>query len=130
MGGRGQAGGFRSSVIGGGNAMEVTNEKSRSSRSSSWRYTVLEASATGNSGELEISYPAVKSYSNPNTNTTVAHYSLKAGIFSKAGDRTLRSHNINWDKVKSVSGKTYDIGGFLREKGFRWNRDYKRWEKT
>lgn len=36
---------------------------------------------------------------------------------------------IDWDKVKSVSGKTFNIKDMLKHKGFKWNSSEKNWKK-
>lgn len=42
----------------------------------------------------------------------------------------LKSVGINWDKVNSVSGKTYNIKDLLKAKGFKWNSAKKNWVKS
>lgn len=126
MGGRGASGGSaQTGAIGRDKPITVQNEKSKSGYNA-WRHTVLEAIDDGK-GNITIGYPTAISYDHPNKNTTVANYSLKAGIYDQMGDRTLQSHNINWNKVQSVSGQTFDIKSFIRDQGFTWDGKQKSW---
>lgn len=88
----------------------------------------LEATDDGN-GNLQIGYPRAKSYENPNKNTTVATYELKAGFYTEAGNRSIQAHNINLDRVKSVKGSTSELKNYLKNEGFRWNPDSKAWAR-
>lgn len=107
--------------------VSLTNEKHASS-GYKWNHTVLQASDAGGGG-ISLDYATPKSYEHPNRNTTVARYELEHGVWSgQAGDRSPGSVGINWDNVKFVSGRTYDAQSLLKEKGFRWNRDTRRYE--
>jgi len=128
MGGRGGTSNAAStSTIGNSASIGVENSKSRSS-GNQWKYTVLEATSAGG-GAITIGYPTATSYDNPNKNTTIANYDLKAGIFNEMGSRELKSHNINWSNVTEVSGQTYDLRGYLRDLGFKWDSGSKKWVK-
>lgn len=37
--------------------------------------------------------------------------------------------NINWDKVNSISGQTYQFKDYAKKAGMKWNPDKKRWER-
>lgn len=81
-------------------------------------------------GGIEI----VKAYgtfdnSNPKANTRDVTYKIKHGIVSWHDSRGVESYGINWDKVSSVSGQTYNLRGTLKEKGFRWDGKTKSWVK-
>lgn len=110
-----------------GETIELSNEK-HNSGGGRWKSTILEASDAKN-GELYLDYAAADSYEHPNLNTTTATYKIAAGIYNQTGDRKLRDHNIDWDNVSSVSGKTFDIMDFLKEKGFHWDRAQKKYVK-
>ena len=128
MGGRGSnSNSSKKSVIGGGSPVSVENKKSASG-GNRWKNTVLEATSSA-SGELKLGFATPSSYDRPNKNTTVANYKLKAGIYNETGDRSLKSHNINWDNVKSVTGKTYDVKEILKDKGFKYNGSTQSWVK-
>lgn len=118
-GGAGRSGQTGSrSVISDGPSITIRNERSRSG-GGQWKYTTLEASA-GDTGELSLSYPRGK-LEQINRNTTVATYNVKAAIYNQMGSRSYKSHNINWDNISRVTGQTYDIRGYLKDKGFRYD---------
>lgn len=114
-----------SGAIGNAKPISLQNEKSWSS-GGQWKRTVLEAQDDGN-GNLTIGYATAKSYEHPNRNTTIAKYELKAGIYNQMGDSSLQTHNINWDRVQSVSGQTYDIKSYIKDRGFKWDGKTKSW---
>lgn len=107
--------------------------------------SILDATTDGN-GNISLNYNnnRLETY-RQTSKTTVGLYELKNGITnmrsqdSKTADwgeqrsRTefdnVKSVGIDWSNVKSISGKTYGYGDFFKEKGFKWNRDQKRWEK-
>ena len=41
----------------------------------------------------------------------------------------VEQRGINWNNVKSVSGKTYDIKDNLKQLGFQWDRNSSKWVK-
>ena len=130
MGGRGSASASgRSGVLTRNDKpASLTNEKHASS-GNSWKHTVLQASDAGGGG-ISLDYATTKSYEHPNRNTTVARYELEHGVWSSQdGDRSPGSVGINWENVKFVSGRTYDAQYLLKEKGFRWNRNTRRYER-
>lgn len=95
------------------------------------REVVLEASTDGN-GNLTLSYATPVGYREQNSRTSYAQYEISAGITSlgpTGKNIEMKSNNINWDKVKSVSGKTYGTQSFMREHGFDWDREKKIWKK-
>ncbi len=92
---------------------------------------VLEATTDGN-GNLTLSYAKAVGYRQQNSRTSYAQYEISAGITnqSPSGKRIdLKSNNINWEKVKSVSGKTYGTQSFMREQGFTWDSSEKKWKR-
>ena len=50
--------------------------------------------------------------------------------YLKHGADNGKVFEINWDNVKSISGRTYDIKEAAKAHGFKWNRDKQRWEKS
>lgn len=90
----------------------------------SYNDTVLEARDRGN-GEVEFVYATPDEREKYHKTNRVQHltYYLKHGWFNG------KTFGINWDNVKSISGKTYAIRPEAKEHGFRWNRDKQRWEK-
>lgn len=138
MGGRGASssqgsGRGGSSVIGSGKSIEVSSVGTSHSGydRKSWDKNIYEAKAvTGKKGILEIGYTSKMntSYEKLSSNRTKATTTLKAGIVQSKGK--FETHNINWNNVKEVTGKTYDIKDFLKEKGFKWNSNSKSWTKS
>lgn len=126
-GAKGETSKTTSGPIGEAPPVQVTNEKSRSS-GNQWRYTVVEATHEGN-GVISLGSPSKTKYESVNRNTTEAMSTLKAGIYNQPGDRSLKTHNINWDKVKQVKGQTFDVKGLLKEKGFSFDGTTKTWIK-
>lgn len=108
--------------------VELTNERHGSS-GWNWRHTILSAEETGDGG-IELSYARPARHESPNRNTTIAHYRLRHGMWTgQPGDRRATSHGINWDAVRYVSGKTYEMRDFIRGMGFRWDSGSGRYER-
>ena len=113
---------------------------------------VLNAKSDGN-GNLTLGYATPTQYYDQNSKTSYGLYELKCGITnasdvkrsmndtdyfsgkkSKVKDSNassdVRSVGIDWDKVNSVSGQTYNIKALLKAKGFKWNGAGKNWVKS
>lgn len=113
---------------------------------------VLDAKSDGN-GNLTLGYATPTQYYAQNSKTSYGLYELKCGITnasdinrymkdtdyfsgkkSKFKDDNksydTRSVGIDWDKVNSVSGQTYNIKDLLKSKGFKWNSAGKNWVKS
>lgn len=122
MGGRGQSS-MSSMVYAGpilkGEPLETENRKSKSS-GDRWKRTILEATSDGN-GNVTLSYATPYAYEHPNNNTTIAKYRIDSGI----DDGWM--HNLDLSKARSVSGQTFSVKDLIKENGFRWDRDNKRW---
>jgi hypothetical protein len=118
-----------SGVLGNESPIEITNEKSRSG-GNNWKKRVFEASAAeGTDGVLNLDYANPKSYKQINNNTTQGQFSINAGIYDVSNSGRLVSHNIDWSKVKEVTGRTYEIKDFLKSSGFSFNPSSKTWVK-
>lgn len=129
MGGRGSSSSLSVGAIGKAAPIDLKNDKSVSGYNA-WKRTVLEVQDDGN-GNITVGYATPKSYEHPNRNTTIANYTLKAAIYNEVGNRSLQSHNINWDKVQSVSGQTYDIKNYIKDMGFKkFDGKNKRWVRS
>ena len=37
---------------------------------------------------------------------------------------------MNWSKIKTISGKTYDVSALIKQKGFKWDKSTKSWVKS
>lgn len=129
MGGRGGSGGFSSSALD-PKAKTVTIETyyRRSGRfGSHYGDSVLEAKQTSD-GNIVFSY-ADANFSNDRqkANTQDVTFEIKHGAVTHFNNGRTQFYGINWDKVKSVSGQTYDIKSYIKDKGFKWDRENKRW---
>lgn len=92
---------------------------------------VLEATTDGK-GNVTLQYASATGYREQNSRTSYAQYDLKAGITNlreNGNPDDLTSVNINWDKVKTVSGKTFGTQRLMREKGFKWDGAHKIWTR-
>ena len=137
MGGRGSSSGGRNGGYSKDGTIKLSGEKKHVERLTGMnRYggdnsIVLSASTDGR-GNITLNYASPVSYREQNSKSTYAQYELTAGLSNRSatGKTTdIESHGINWDKVKSVSGKTYGTQTFMRSKGFSWNKEKKIWEK-
>ncbi len=88
-------------------------------------------------GILQASYNDDTEWKKESSTTSIVHHNLTAGIYSSSKKvnqygaySSYDSHNINWENVREVSGKTYHLGNFLREKGFSWDKKKKAWVKS
>ena len=63
---------------------------------------------------------------NSKANTQDVEYYIKHGA-ELYGKGNVEWHGVNWNKVKSVSGQTYDLKHDIKSKGFRWNSENKSW---
>ena len=54
----------------------------------------------------------------------------KSKVKDSNASSDVRSVGIDWDKVNSVSGQTYNIKALLKAKGFKWNGAGKNWVKS
>lgn len=128
MGGRGTRSSNRS-VIGTKKAIKIESlgQQHRQGTTivgrTTWDKHIYEAAAVSNeTGVLNIQY-AKMNYEQISRNKIKGTTNLKAGIIeTKKG---FEEHNINWNAVKEVRGKTYDVQDLLKSKGFKWNRDRK-----
>lgn len=118
---------------------------------------VLEASSDGK-GNITLGKATPVEYFEQNKKTTYAVYDVKCGVTNapdvrraeqsktfqdrveKYGyynakskvqdpDSDVRSAGIDWDKVKTVSGQTYNVKSLLKDKGFKWDKANKVWSK-
>lgn len=104
--------------------IETTYREARGWQSSYYKSDVLEAVDAGN-GEVSFEYATPESrVKTAKTNRTqYLTYKLKAG--AQDGD----VFGVNWDKVKVVSGQTYNLRDELKKKGFKWDGSRKAWVK-
>ena len=134
MGGRGGSSGFKAQ-----NKSAIGSEKPITVdimyRNGNYYGEVFSVKQTSD-GVLEVNYNSNTEWEKESRTTSTVHHTLNAGIYNTSNRvnqygaySEYGSHNINWDKVKEVSGKTYHLGAMLREKGFRWDKNKKTWVK-
>lgn len=134
MGGRGATGHRSGSgVIGNQKSLkvEVLGQQHREGTTlvgrTTWEKNVYEASPVASeNGVLNIQY-AKMNYEQVSRNKVKGTTNLKAGIVETK--RGYEEHNINWNKVTEIRGKTYEIKDLIKKKGFKWNNDKKAWTK-
>ena len=113
---------------------------------------VMSVKSDGN-GNLTLSFATPNSYYKQNSKKSYGLYEIKCGITNAPDIRRYmkptdyfyekiskykpenksydtRSVGIDWDKVKSVSGKTYSVQYLIKSKGFMWDRNQKKWIKS
>lgn len=91
---------------------------------SNYNNTVLEATYEGD-GEISLSRPTPTSSTRSGT-TTKYEYELSTGVYSTRNRPGANaSIGIDWDKVKVVSGSTFEARDLLGEKGFFYDSDKK-----
>lgn len=139
MGGRGSTSGVRASgAYTRDKTIKLNGEKKYVERLTGMRSyggddaVVLEAKTDGN-GNLTLSYAQAIGYRQQNKKTSYAQYEISAGLTNRTGSgksTEITSNNINWDNVKTVSGKTYGTQSFMREHGFTWDSAKKIWVKN
>lgn len=130
MGGRGASSGManrsKDGVIIGGKPREIESYL-REARGYSPGYhkdEILEATTDGR-GNLTFRYARAEAYEKTaKTNRTVnTKYRLQAGAVNG------ETFGINWDKVKSIQGQTYNLRNAAKEHGMVWDGKNKRWVK-
>lgn len=131
MGGRGGTSGVR----GGGSAdgviqsgakrtIETTYIESRGFSPSRYKDEVLEATTDGK-GNVTFSYAKAESYTKTaKTNkTNYVTYKLNAGAVNG------ETFNIDWSKVNSISGQTYNLRSAAKSAGLSWDSAEKKWKR-
>lgn len=126
MGGRGGSSGISASGVIDKSAkvrvIEAVYREARGYSSSYYKNTILEAVDEGG-GELAFIYatPEKREKIAKTNRTQYVTFKLKAG----AQDGEV--FGVNWNKVKSVSGQTYDLRSEIKDRGFVWDAKTKKW---
>lgn len=92
---------------------------------------VLSAETDGN-GNIILSNAKADEYEQVNSKKSMAKYTMKQGITTMNENAKMiepQSVGINWDAVKSVAGKTYEVKDFIKSKGFKWDKASQSWKK-
>lgn len=131
MGGRGSSSGVR----GGGSAdgvfmsgatrtIETVYREARGWQKSYYKDEVLEATTDGK-GNVTFSYAKADSYEKTaKTNrTNYVTYTLNAGAVNG------ETFNIDWSKVNSISGQTYNLRDAAKSAGLKWDSAEKKWKR-
>ena len=131
MGGRGGASGVRSGgssdgviMSGATRTIETVYREARGWQKSYYKDEVLEAITDGK-GNVTFSYAKADSFEKTaKTNrTNYVTYTLKAG--SVNGE----TFNIDWSKVNSISGQTYNLRDAAKSAGLKWDSTEKKWKR-
>lgn len=93
-----------------------------------WKTTVLDALNDGNLIYLQ-KRRADKIEKQPDGTYKATYSRLQAGMYVDSKTGKTVSHNINWENVYSVAGKTYDVKEFIKEQGFGWDGDRRRFRR-
>lgn len=92
--------------------------------------TTLEAKETAD-GEITLGYATPSKTYNRNNGNVDYEYDIKHGLYQTSNRSGIdRSVGVDWDKVQTVRGQTYDAKSFLSEKGFYWDSQNKVYTKT
>ena len=110
-----------------GNSKQLLNKK----------HLVIDMECEGEDGEITVTKAQKRNTGNGSRSNPEYEYSVKGAYIDVGADsneyRDNRDatvlHGVNINKVKSVSGDTYNLQTFLKQNGFKWNRDKKRWER-
>ena len=124
--GRIPAGGSKDGTIIGGKPREIESYM-REARGWSPAYhhdEILEAKTDGN-GNLTFSYAKADSYEKTaKTNRTVnTKYIIQAGAING------ETIGIDWSKVQSISGQTYNLRNVAKANGLSWDGKKKQWRR-
>ena len=125
MGGRGSAGGGGGSAISGATReIETTYYSARGFSGGRYKDEVLEATSDRD-GNVTFSYatPTFHGPSAKTNRTQTVSYNIKAGAVNG------EVFGINWSKVKSISGQTYNLRQAARDAGLTWDRERKMWAR-
>lgn len=115
--------------------------------------TILTATSDG-AGNVTLNYAKPQEYFKQNKKHTYALYAIKCGMVTGADDihgsrrftddklnksskvkdgndyGGIRAVGMNWGKIKTISGKTYDVSALIKQKGFKWDKSTKSWVKS
>ena len=83
----------------------------------------------GENGEIIFNKSYGKQIGGSRNLPLTEHEDMKAYYIVMKNENEPVQRGINWNNVKSVSGKVYDIKDDLKRRGFKWNGDTKRWER-
>lgn len=127
MGGRGGSSGLSSgSGVIDKNAkartIETVYREAKGYSGSYYKDEVLQAVDNGN-GEVHFQYATPESREKTAKTNRTQYVTFKL----KAGAENGNVFGVNWDKVKSVSGQTYNMKSEIKDRGFRWDGAKKMW---
>lgn len=89
------------------------------------------AEAAPFTGNLTLSYATPTKTTRRNNGNIDYEYELHHGLYQDSNRSGISSSiGIDWDKVQTVGGQTYESREFLRGKGFRWDPQKKIYTKN
>lgn len=104
--------------------IETTYRESRGFSPSYYGDEVLEATADAN-GNVRFSYAKGGEY----TKTAKTNRTNYVTFEIVAGAVNGKTFNINWDKVNSISGQTYNLRSQAKDAGLKWDGTTKTWRR-
>lgn len=105
--------------------IETTHFLYGSRSGDTYKDTVLEATTDGN-GNLTFTYATPKTRSGPSAKTNKTErvtYEVTHGAVNG------ESFGIDWSKVQSISGRTYDMRSEAKKAGLKWDGRTKTWRR-
>ena len=103
--------------------------RNTSSGASYMTQSVISASEDEN-GDLILDYATPSKTDRRHNGNIDYEFDLSCGLYQSSNSSGVNSSvNIDWDKVKTVSGQTYESRSFLKNKGFVWDGQSKRYIK-
>lgn len=132
MGGRGSSSGFsrKTNAVLDANAKEITIKtyyRKRGNFGAHYGDIVMEA-VSHDDGKISFE-KAYGDFDKNGSNTTDVVFKIRHGSVTHFNNGQTTFYGINWENVKEVSGKTYDIKSELRNMGFKWDGIAKKWIK-
>ena len=104
--------------------------RNTSSHRSYMTRTVLEAKET-NPGELSLDYATPTDTTRYRNGNVDYEFDLSTGVYASSNSSGVNSSvGIDWDKVTTVSGNTYDAQYLLKQKGFYYDSTNKIYTKN
>ena len=104
--------------------IESTYREARGWQSSYYKEEILEARTDGN-GNLTFSYaqPVSREKTAKTNRTQYLTYEVAHGAVNG------QTFGINWSKVKSISGQTYNLRNEAKANGLKWDSREKKWKR-
>lgn len=83
--------------------------------------------ATVKNGILSFDYAAPEFSEGKNSKTLTATFEIASGAV--VSGRSIEIFGVDFDSIKAVCGKTYEIKDEIKKHGFKWNRNENAWTR-